>query len=47
MYVAVTLGKIQWKNRFTMAEGESKNFIVVENGMLVCSRNSGKGLMSY
>ena len=42
MYVAVALGSIQGKSRFTVAEGELKNSRVTEGGMLVFNKNSVK-----
>ena len=42
MYVAVALGSIQGKSRFTVAEGESRNFTVAEGAMLVFNKNSTK-----
>ena len=42
MYVAVVVGSIQGKSRFTVAEGKSKNSAEVEDGMLVSSKNSYK-----
>ena len=41
-YVAVAVGSIQGKNRFTVAEGESRNSTVVVGGMLVFNKNSVK-----
>ena len=41
-YVAVAVGGTQGKSRFTLTEGESKNFIVAEGGILVSDRNSVK-----
>ena len=42
MYVAVAESNIQGNNRFTMAEGESKNSTVAEGGILVSDKNSLK-----
>ena len=42
MYVAVAVGNIQGKNRFTLAEGESRNSTVAEDRMLVSNKNSVK-----
>ena len=42
MYVAVAVGSIQRKSRFTVAEGESRNSTVVVGGMLVFNKNSVK-----
>ena len=42
MYVAVAVGNIQGKNRFTAAEGESRNSTVAGGGMLVSNKNSVK-----
>ena len=42
MYVAVAVGYIQGKSRFTVAEGESRNSTVTEGGMLISSKNSVK-----
>ena len=41
-YVAVAVGDIQGKSRFTVVEGESMNSTVAEGGMLVTSKNSVK-----
>ena len=35
MYVAVAVGSIQGKSRFTVAEGELRNSTVAVGGMLV------------
>ena len=40
MYVAVAVGSIQVKSRFTVAEGESSNSTMAEGGMLVSNKNS-------
>ena len=42
MYVAVVVGNIHGKSRFTVAEGESRNSAVAEGGMLVFNKNSVK-----
>ena len=42
MYVVVAVGNIQGKSRFTVAEGELRNSIVAESGMLVSNKNSDK-----
>ena len=42
MYVAVAVGSIQGKSRFTVAEGESRNSTVAVGGMLICNKNSFK-----
>ena len=42
IYVAVALGNIQGKSRFTVTEGESKNSTVTEGGMLVSNKSSVK-----
>ena len=42
MHVAVAVGNIQGKSRFTVAEGESRNSTVAEGGMLVSNKNSVK-----
>ena len=47
MYVTVVEGSIQGKSRFTVVEGESRNSIVVEGGMLVSNKNSVKTLAGY
>ena len=41
MYVAVAVGNIQGKSRFTVA-GESRNSTVAEGGMLVSYKDSVK-----
>ena len=38
----MAVGNIQGKSRFTVAEGESKNSTVAEDGMLVSNKNSFK-----
>ena len=35
MYVAVAVGKIQGKSKFTVAEGELRNSTMAEGGTLV------------
>ena len=47
MYVAVAVGNIQGKSRFTVAEGESRNSTVAEGGMLVSNKNSVKRKVRY
>ena len=42
MYVAVAVGNIQGKSRFTVAESESRNSIVTGGEMLVFNNNSVK-----
>ena len=42
MYVAVAVGSIQGKSRFTVADSESRNSTVAVCGMLVFSKNSVK-----
>ena len=42
MYVAVVVGNLHGKSRFTVAEGESRNSTVAEGGMLVFNKNSVK-----
>ena len=42
MYVAVAVGSMQGKTRFTVAEGESRNSTLTEGGILVSSKNSVK-----
>ena len=42
MYVAVAVGDIQGKSRFTVAEGESRHSTGAEGGMLVSNKNSVK-----
>ena len=42
MHVAVAVGNIQGKTRFTLAEGESRNSTVAEDRMLVSNKNSVK-----
>ena len=42
MYVAVEVGNLQGKSRFTMVEGESRNSTVAEGEMLVDIKNSVK-----
>ena len=42
MYVAVAVGSILGKGRFTVAEGESRNSTVTVGGMLAFSKNSVK-----
>ena len=38
--MAVAVGKIQGKSRFTVAEGKSRNSAVAEGGMLVSNKSS-------
>ena len=38
MYVAVPVGSIQGNSRFTVAEGESRNYTVAGGGMLVSNK---------
>ena len=40
--MAVAVGKIQGKSRFTVAEGKSRNSAVAEGGMLVSNKSSVK-----
>ena len=42
MYVAVAVGSIPGKSRFTVVKGELRNSTVAERGMLVSSKNSVK-----
>ena len=42
MYVAVAVGNIQGKSRFTVAEDESRISTVAVGGMLVFNENSVK-----
>ena len=42
MHVAVAVGNIQGKSKFTVAEGESRNSTVTEGGMLVFNKNGVK-----
>ena len=42
MYVAVAVGNIHGKSRFTVVEGESRNSTVAVGGMLVFNKNSVK-----
>ena len=42
MYVAVAVGNIQGKSRFTVAEGESRRSTVAEGEILVSDQNSVK-----
>ena len=42
MYVAVAVGSIQEKSRFTVAEDESWNSTEAEGGMLLSNKNSYK-----
>ena len=42
MYVAVAVGDIQGKSRFTVVEGESSNSTVAEGGILVSDKDSVK-----
>ena len=42
MYIAVAVGNIQGKSRFTVAEGKSRSSTVAEGGMLVTNKNSVK-----
>ena len=42
MYVAVAVGNMQGKSRFTVAEGESRNSTVAEGGLLVFKKSSAK-----
>ena len=42
MYVAVAVGSIQGKSRFTVAEGKSRNSTVAVGGILVFNKNSVK-----
>ena len=39
---AVSVGSIQQKSRFTVAESESRNSAVAEGGILVSDKNSVK-----
>ena len=38
MYIAVAVGNIQAKSRFTVAEGESRNSTVAEGGIVLKGR---------
>ena len=40
MYVTVALGSIQGNSRFTVAQGESRNSTVAEDGTLVFNKKS-------
>ena len=42
MYVAVAVGNMQGKSRFTVAEGESRNSTVAEGGLLASKKSSAK-----
>ena len=42
MYVAVAVGSIKGKSRFSVVEGESRNSTVVVGEMLVLNKNSVK-----
>ena len=42
MYVAVAVGSILGKSRFTVAEGELRNSTMAEGGMLVYTKCSVK-----
>ena len=42
MYIAVAVGSIQGKSRFTVAEGESRNSTVAVGRMLLLNKNSFK-----
>ena len=42
MYVAVAVGKIQGKSKFTVAEGELRNSTMAEGGTLVSNKGSVK-----
>ena len=42
MYVAVAVGNIQGKSRFTLAEDELRNSLVAEGEMLVSDKGSVK-----
>ena len=42
MYVAVAVGKIQGKIKFTVAEGELRNSTMAEGGTLVSNKSSVK-----
>lgn len=42
MYVAVAVGNIQWKIRFTVTKDELRCSTVAEGGMLVSKTNSVK-----
>ena len=42
MYVAMAVGHIEEKSRFTVAEGESRNSTVAEGGMLASNKGSVK-----
>ena len=42
MYVAVAVGNIQGKSKLNVAEGESRNSTVTEDGMLVFNKNNVK-----
>ena len=41
-YVAVAVGSIEGKSRFTFAEGDWRNFTVTEDEILVSDKNSAK-----
>ena len=40
MCVAVTIGSIQGKSRFTVVESESRNSTVTEGGILLSNKNN-------
>ena len=42
MYIAVAVGNIQGKSRFTVAEGKSRYSTVAVGGMLVLNKNNFK-----
>ena len=43
MYASVAVDNIQLNSRFTMAEGELRNFTVTEGGIMVSPRHSNTG----
>ena len=47
MQVAVAVGRIQEKSRFTAAEGESRNSTVIVGEMLAFNKNSGKSSWDF
>ena len=42
MYVAVAVGSIQGKSRFTVAKSESRNSTVADGGILLSNKKSAK-----
>ena len=47
MYVAVAVGSMQGKSRFTVTDGESRNTAVAEGGILLFNKNSVKQHVGY